>query len=81
MKLNAKALALASGILWGLGMALLTALSMMNGYAGQFLNLMAGVYPGYTISGIGIVVGAIYGFLDGFIGCYIFAWLYNKLAK
>ena len=81
MKLNAKAFALAAGVLWGAGIALLTILSLMSGYAQDFLGAVAKLYPWYHVSVVGIVVGFIDGFLDGFIGCYIFAWLYNRWAK
>jgi hypothetical protein len=34
---------------------------------------------GYSISPLGIFIGALWGFLEGFIHFGIFAWLYNKL--
>ena len=48
MNLNVKALALASAILWGLCMLGMTLANLVSGsYGGQFLQLMASVYPGY----------------------------------
>ena len=81
MMLDAKKFGLAGGIFWGLCMFIMTLVCMFTGYAMQFLILMADIYPGYTISGFGSIVGLIYGFLDGFIGLFVFAWLYNKLVK
>lgn len=81
MKLNPKALGLACGILWGAALWLVTIISVMNGYAAEFLKIIANIYPGYSVSGMGSIVGAIYGFVDGFVGCYVFAWLYNQFAK
>jgi len=81
MTLNTKAFALAGGIMWGLIMAVLTIITLMSGYAVQFVNLMADIYPGYTATSTGIIIGAFYGFLDGFIGCYIFAWLYGLIKS
>lgn len=84
MKLNVKALALAAGILWG-GVVLLVALCnmMWPPYGGAFLSLTASIYPGYTPgTGAGsLVIGTVYGFVDGAIGGLIFAWLYNALAR
>lgn len=80
MKLNVKGLALASGVIWGLAMFVVTLISAMNGYAADFLVVMASVYPGFSLTYGGAVVGAIYGFLDGFVGGWIFAWLYNRFA-
>ena len=45
------------------------------------LELMATLYPGYEVGGFGtVVVGTIYGFVDGTICGFVFAWLYNRLA-
>ncbi|MFH1307203.1 MAG: bacteriophage holin [Candidatus Micrarchaeota archaeon] len=81
MSLNAKNFALAAGIMWGIGLFFLTLISAYTGYGASFLKLIMGVYPGYSISMMGSVVGLIYGFIDGFVGCYIFVWLYNKLGE
>lgn len=77
-KINAKNLGFAGGILWGAALFLITLISMQTEYADQFLGLIAGIYPGFTISFGGSLVGAVYGFIDGFVGLYILAWLYNK---
>lgn len=84
MKLSVKGLALASGILWGvamLGMGL--ANLIWSSYGQQFLQLMASVYPGYhaTRSIAEVIVGTLYGFVDGLIGGAVFAWLYNRFVK
>lgn len=76
---NAKNLGLAAGILWGISMFILTIAAVLTGYGTEWLELMGSIYMGYTISWMGSIVGLIYGFLDGFIGLYIFGWLYNKL--
>jgi len=81
MALNPKNFGLAGGILWGLGMLVLTLISVGTGYATGFLSAIANLYPGYSISLLGSVIGLIYGFIDAFIGLYIFAWLYNWLEK
>ena len=82
MKWNTKRVALAGGIIWAAGMFATTIISIYtNGYAREFLNIMASIYPGYTISLAGSVIGAIYGFLDVFVLVYIFTWIYKKLGK
>jgi len=58
-----------------------TLLSFYTGYAGDFLSIMSGIYPGFTIDISGSIVGFIYGFLDAGIGCWLFATLYNRLSK
>ncbi|MGA8149347.1 MAG: hypothetical protein WB952_00090 [Terriglobales bacterium] len=84
MKLSVKGLALAFAILWGwamLGMGL--ANLIWSGYGQQFLQTMASVYPGYhaTRSIAEVIVGTLYGAVDGFIAGAVFAWLYNQFAK
>ena len=79
MKLNIKALALTSGILWGLAVLLLTLISLWHGHGGH-LGLLALIYVGYQVSYAGAFIGLIYGFVHGLICGAIFAWLYNRIA-
>lgn len=77
--LNARKLGLSAGIIWGATMFLMTILSIYTAYGTQWLHLMMDIYPGYTISWEGSIMGLLYGFLDGFVGCFLLGWLYNKL--
>jgi len=83
MKFNTKALAVTSGVLWGLAM-LVTGLGNLiwGNYGQQFLQLMSSVYPGYhaTRSIAEVIVGTLYGVADGLVGGAVFAWLYNQFA-
>jgi hypothetical protein len=84
MKLSVKGLALASGILWGVAMLGMGLANLMWGtYGQQFLQTMASAYPGYhaTRSIAEVIVGTLYGFVDGFIAGAVFAWLYNQFAR
>ncbi len=84
MKFNIKALALAWAILWGLVMLVMGLANLIWGnYGQQFLQTMSSVYPGYhaTRSIAEVVVGTLYGVVDGLVGGAVFAWLYNQLAK
>ena len=78
--ISAKNLGLAGGILWAVCIFVSTLLSVWTGWASGFFTLMAGVYPGYSVSYLGSVVGAVYGFVDGFVGLWLLAWIYNKLG-
>jgi len=84
MKFNTKGLALTSAILWGLAMLLMGLANLIWGsYGQQFLQTMSSVYPGYdaTRSVADVVVGTLYGAVDGLIAGAVFAWLYNQFAK
>lgn len=84
MRLNVTALAFTAGLFWG-GAILIVAVANLiwPEYGGDFLELCAAIYPGYHQgTGIGsVVIGTLYGLVDGTIGGALFAWLYNLLAR
>ncbi len=83
MKLNLKAFALTTGILWGAAM-LLTGLANLiwSGYGVAALQMMASVYPGYHADRtfLDLVVGTLYALVDGAIAGLVFGWLYNTFV-
>lgn len=82
MRLKPVALGMGLGIVWGLALFMTTWLSYLTGYGKLFLDVFAGsIYPGYTISPLGSVLGLIYGFLDLFIMGSLVGWIYNRFAK
>jgi len=81
MKLNVKALALTSGILWGLGLFIGTWWIILTAGTTNTPTFLSMMYRGYSITPLGSVFGLIWAFFDGLIGGAIFAWLYNLLAK
>jgi TRAP-type mannitol/chloroaromatic compound transport system permease large subunit len=84
MRFSVKGLALASGILWGLAMLFMGLANLVWGsYGQQFLQTVASVYPGYhaTRSIAEVIVGTLYGAVDGLVGGAVFAWLYNQFVK
>jgi len=84
MKLNLKALILASGILWALAI-FLTGLGNLicAGYGDTFLQVIASVYPGYhaTRSLGDVIVGSMYALFDGAVCGLIFGWVYNLFVS
>ena len=81
-KLNVKAFSLAGGVLWSASMFILTWWIMIfTGDTGAPTIVGKMYYIGYSISPLGSLVGAIYGFFDASIGCALFALLYNKFAS
>lgn len=79
--IHANKLGLSGGIVWGLGLFLLTLLSIWTGYAGMFLSIIEDIYIGYTVTYLGSLIGLVYGFVDAYVGLYIFAWIYNILER
>jgi hypothetical protein len=80
MKLNVWAFALTCGIVWGVGLFLLTWwIIMFEGQTGE-VTAIGHLYRGYNVSAVGSVIGLVWAFFDGLIGGLIFAWLYNLLC-
>jgi len=80
MKLNVKAFALTSALVWGFGLFCITWwIIAFDGATGQ-TTLIGRLYRGYNISPSGSIIGLIWALGDGFIGGAIFAWLYNLIA-
>ena len=81
MELKPCSFGLAGGILWALSLFVLTLVAMSTGYAMEVVDMLSPLYVGYEASTPGLFIGAFWAFLDAFIGLYIFAWLYNVIAK
>ncbi len=69
---------IAGGITWALGVL---ALGLMGTYGWEtpVIGAIGSLYVGYGATFLGSIIGALWAFVDGFIGCVIFAWIYNKL--
>lgn len=80
MKLSIRAFALSCGIIWGIGVFVLTwwviLLDGPNGNAG----FLSQIYRGYSYTPVGSLIGFAWALVDGLLGGAVFAWLYNRLA-
>ncbi len=79
--LNQNALGLSMGILWGVGLFLLSVTSMFWGYGTEFVDMMGTLYLGAG-SGSWAAAGLtlVWGFVDGFVCGWLLGWLYNRLS-
>ena len=79
LKLNALKFALAGGVFSGIFVFGAT-IAGIYGFFLLWANLILDIYGflGYKINFAGAILGLVYGFIDGFVGLGIFAWLYNK---
>ena len=84
MRLSVRSMALAGGVMWGVLCMFVVGLGnmMWPGFGQGLLDLAASLYPGYqaTLSFGQVLIGTLYGLLDGAICGAIFAWLYNCFA-
>lgn len=82
MKLKPLTLGLSLGLVWGGALFVTTWLSFFTGYGRAFLDVLAvSIYPGYTISPWGSVLGLVYGFVDLLIMGTLVGWIYNKIVE
>lgn len=83
MRVSLKAIALSSAILWGSAMLFVGLIHIADpSYGADFLRIMSSVYPGAdTAPRLGpVLLGTLYGFLDGGIAGLIFGLLYRAFA-
>ena len=80
MSLNTRALALASGLVWGVGLFLLTWWIIAFDGTSTDVTWIGRVYRGYSLTPAGSVAGLAWGFVDGVLFGAIFAGVYNLLA-
>ena len=83
MKLDIKGMAITLGLVWGAAVLLVGIANLIwPNYGQAFLELVASIYPGYTAgASVGqLIVGTLYGSVDGAVGGAVIAWLYNLFA-
>jgi hypothetical protein len=84
MRFSPKALALVSALLWGGCIFLVGLVNLASpNYGSNFLREIGSVYPGFysSRSFADILLGTAYGLVDGAIGGFLFAWLYNRFVR
>ena len=84
MRLDIRATAVTLALLWGVLAMFLTGLGNLiwPGYGQALLDVMASVYPGYqaTPSFGQVLIGTLYGLLDGAVVGAVVACFYNTCA-
>ena len=81
MTINRNALGLALAGFGGVSMFVGTMLAAQWGYAEVLFETWGSLYPGYSVTVGGSLIGLVYGLIDGYICGYVIAWLYNHFAS
>ncbi len=81
LKISPLGLGMALGLVWLMSIVIISLLAMYVGYGVALVDLLATVYSGYELSAIGILIGAGWSFLDGFIGGGLIAFFYNLFVR
>lgn len=77
--LNPRKLALSLGIICAICAFLLGLTSMLWGWGGAIVVVFSSLYLGYDSTLLGAITGGIWAFVDGFIGGWLIAWVYNRV--
>lgn len=79
--LNTKALALSAGITWGLGIFILGLYASWTGTGVEIIEWLGKYYKGFHPTFLGSIIGGLWGFVDTFIGAWVFGGIYNFFAS
>ena len=82
LRLNAKILGLALGLLAGLTIFIATNWLVLKGGnpVGPHLQLLGQYFLGYRVSFVGSLIGFAYGFALGTFAGALLAWIYNRIV-
>jgi hypothetical protein len=83
MKANEQGWGIAFGLLLGVGLFLATLVLVVKGgqNPGRHLGLLRIYFPGYSITGIGSIVGFVYAFVAGYAIGRTIATIYNRIIS
>lgn len=81
-RLNARAWGIAFGLLGGLGLLASTWILVLRGgdVVGPHLGLLANIFPGYSVSIVGGLIGFVYAFVVGYAFGRLVGMAYNWMV-
>lgn len=80
MKLNKIALGVSLGFIWAISTLIMGLFATYCEYGDGFVKSLGEVYVGYEASLSGSFLGALWAFIDMFIGGYLIALIYNCVS-
>lgn len=80
MKLNPLALGLTLGVVAGVAWLVLMVVSLLTGFLDQTLQGLCSLHPRCVYDYGGAIWMAVMHLVAGFVGGYVFGWVYNLFA-
>ncbi len=71
----------AFGILSAVAVLAIALLAHFVHYGVPWVKLVASLYLGFDTNPLGILIGVLWAFADGYIFGFVLAWLYNAIVK
>ena len=81
MRLRPLGFGMSLGILWALSVAVISLLSIYLSYGTAIVTFLTTVYLGYELTLVGVLIGTGWAFLDGFVGGFLLAAVYNLFVR
>ena len=81
MKIRPLGFGMSIGILWGLSVVIISLLSIYFSYGTAVVTFLTTVYLGYELTLVGVLIGTGWAFLDGFVGGFLLAAVYNLFIR
>jgi hypothetical protein len=79
--LGVLSLALAMGVVWGLGTLFLGWMASTHQWGVPMVHVIGSVYRGFEPTMTGAWWGGLWGFVDGFVGGVVLALVYNAVQR
>lgn len=70
---------LAGGIYLAAAVFICTLFGYFTGHGKEWFSVVKSMWPGYDVTIVGAFIGAIYGFIKGFLTLLVIGWLYNLM--
>lgn len=80
-ELDVVGMGVAIGSVTGLYMLFAGLSASFFGTGAEIVQLMSGMYAGYSATVVGSFIGALWGFFDGFVLGAVLAWVYNFVLE
>jgi hypothetical protein len=79
-KCSPNALGIAIGVVWA-AYIFFCGITAIFGWGNALVEAISSLYIGYGPTFLGSVIGAVWGFVDGYIAGVVIAWIYNRISK
>lgn len=80
-KIHVWSFGLAWAVVWSISLLIVGLAAMITGWGQGFVDTMNTIYIGYSSTLVGSFIGAIWAFIDAFVGFVVIASLYNFFLR
>ena len=78
LRLDTKRFGIACGLTLSLFTEMIGCAAWWFDWGTELVEVASSLYIGFEPNGLGVFIGGVWGFVDGFIGGVLLAWVYNR---